>query len=233
MRREHWTSLVVASLPVALAVWLTGVGCATGDQVEDDGPETGPVGDGGGDTSTGDAKTDGGADAPKDTGLSCPDSGALNTCATVQDMGTIAAGASKSVTSSLPITGASERWYKVTFQNLDQPSVHPRIKISATAGGADAGTPFLFEVMKSCSKDNVTCGDEDATTATKVADFEMRYRDDPDGGDGAPLEDPPDGPDDARIPIKVGTGGTVYIRVFRASTTPPTVCDTFKIDFTN
>lgn len=231
MRREQWTSLVVASLPVALAVWLAGAGCATGDTADEDPRDGGTTGEGGTEGGTGDAKTDG--DAAKDTALVCPDSGALNTCTTIENLGNLAAGSTKAVTSSLPLTGSPERWYKITFQNLDNPAVHPRIKISATAGGVDAGTAFLFEVMKSCSKDDLTCGDEDATTASKVTDFEMKYRDDPDGGDGGPTEDPPDGPFDARIPIQVGAGGTVILRVFRASTAPPTACDTYRLDFSN
>jgi len=210
--------VAVMALPCALgAAWL---GCAAGDeQVEgapkrklppDTGISTEDTGGGGGDTGGGGTDT---AKPPLCTG----EVGTPNECASATDLGTIAVGATQTVTNALPEKGG-DLWFKLQFETLDNTSAHPHLVLTST----DAA--IVLEVVKTCSGDTLGCGDEDAF-ATRIKDFEAVYRADPDA-DGTYTAGT-----DAFVPMTVGESGTVYVRVYRTTGTP-SACD-FKLDISN
>jgi len=177
--------------------------------------DTGGGGDGGGDDSGGGKDT-----GPPDTGPTCGDIGTNNTCETVTDLGSFALGSVKTFPGNMPIAGG-DVWFKATFESLGDPTVHPRISLK----GAGAGAEFQFEALKSCSKEAFNCGNE-GTTGAKITEFEATYATDPDASDTG---DP--GGDGAVVPITLGTGDAVYIRVFRKGTASS--CDGFTITISN
>jgi len=217
--------VLLAMMAVPSTLGLAWLGCAAGDDEVEGQPKrntgdtsglldetTTPPGDGGG----------GGDGAPGDGAkpFACTgDVGTPNSCAAAIDLGTIAVGAKKNTADSLPLTGG-DRWFKVKFETLENTAAHPRIKITSS----DAA--LVLEVTKSCSGDTVACGDEDAF-AVRIKDYEVVYRADP----SADAEPGSDATADAFLPIVVGDGGTVYIRVFRTSGMP-SGCN-FQLDVSN
>jgi hypothetical protein len=198
--------------PLAKALWiaagalLTGafIACATGDTA-DDGPvvtDTGGTGDGG--------VKDTGKEGGSEGGTSCTGAAAANTCAAPIDVGTVALG--KTVTKDVTLAPANrDVWFKMTFTGLDQPAAHPHVKLTA-----DAAAILQMEIAKGCAGEHVSCGAEDAGSAV-VTEFESSYL--PGAGDGG--DETGDPIDDADIdagtftPIAFGTGGVLYVRVFR------------------
>jgi hypothetical protein len=212
--------VAIMALPCALGMsWL---GCAAGDEEVDGTPKRKPGvdtgGGGGGDDTGNGGGTDGGPGVDTGPRPLCPgEVGTPNACATATDLGSIAVGASKNIADAVPDKGG-DLWFKVKFDTLENTAAHPRITLTGTDPG------IVLEIVKSCAGETLGCGDEDAF-AVRIKDFEAVYRADPaaDGGYEAGS--------DAFIPMTVGDGGTVYIRVYRTSGTP-SGCD-FKLDISN
>ncbi len=153
-----------------------------------------------------------------DTELVCDDAGTFNTCDSVTDLGSIAIGSTKSVDGNVPLKGG-DVWYKVTFDGYTDTKARPHIAITGPTGAFG----FHFEITKSCGREAFTCGETEDATSTSLTSFESTYTD----------AAPPDDPDaDAFVPLPFGTGGVMYLRVFRSGGTP-TDCKGFTLDLSN
>jgi hypothetical protein len=227
--RRSLHRLLLAIVSAAFTAGAIAVGCATGGDQPAEVPstETGP-GPGtdsssvevGGDAATDSKGSDGKTGDTKplfDSDLFCGDIGVANTCDRVIDLGTAPLGGSGATAGNLPLTGG-DIWYKVTFDGLDDPAAHPKIVLE----GTDAGLGFRFEVLKSCAREAFTCGTGEDASPSKLTQFEGSYED----------AAPGDTSGDAFVPIALGPGGVVYIRVYRATATP-TNCDGFTLKVTN
>ncbi|MEO7093510.1 MAG: hypothetical protein ABI175_09685 [Polyangiales bacterium] len=230
--RRSLHRLLVAVVTGALAAGAIAVGCATGSEQPAEVPptETGPGGDStfgdggadsGGDTAAIDSKgTDGKTGDTKplfDSDLFCGDIGAANTCDKVIDLGTAPLGGSGATKGNIPLTGG-DVWYKVAFEGLDNPAAHPKIVLE----GPPVGIGFRFEVLKSCAREPFTCGATEDALPSKLTEFEGSYEDSAVG----------DTSDDAFVPIALGAGGAIYIRVYRPAGAP-TNCDGYTLKVTN
>jgi hypothetical protein len=213
-------ALVVAGALAAYAF----VACATGDSNE---PAPTPTSDGAvvHDTGSHDAGAkDGGGDAAP----ACNDAAAPTTCTSPIDVGKIGLGKSSTVDATLA-PNSNDAWFKITFDKLDDVSAHPHVVL----GGATASA-LLLEVSKNCTGARLSCGEEDATPASTVTEFEAKYL--PGAGDGG--ADVGDDSDPATIeagvfaPIELGAGGVIYVRVFRKAGAPGP-CAPFQLAVTN
>ncbi len=214
-----------------------------------DGDDPGDDGGGAGDGSGG---GEGGGGEGGGAGSVCTDASRPNSCADATDVGKIALGTKKSVSASVPPTGG-DLWFKITYENLADRKAHPRVQITP------GDTPLAFQVVKNCAAEEFMCGEEAPTKSSKVKDFELQYV--PEGGvvDARPSDAAkdtavadtstgdsmaPSGGDtgftvgdggfdapDTFIPIKLGTDGVIYVRVFRPSGAAPG-CD-FKLELSN
>jgi hypothetical protein len=216
---------VFARCLLLLPIAASALACATAG----DDPEAKITGDSGhhdstfGDGTAGDGQGDGREAGPIfDAGPVCGDLGAPNTCETVTDLGTIALGDKKSVTGNVSLTASpAEVWYKVAFAALDDLKAHPHVVI--TGGSASWG--FHFEIINGCTRVDLACGAGEDASSADITDFEDKWATDPASDGGVP-----DG--DAIIPLTVGAGGTIYIRVFRVGG-DPTGCDGFDLEISN
>lgn len=224
--RRSLQRLFAAMLSGSLVATAIAVGCATGA----DAPSEVPAVDSGGpstDSSFADAGGDGGKDGsldgkPGDTkplfdsDLFCGDVGLTNSCDRVTDLGSVPLGGSGGTAGNIPLTGG-DVWYKLTFESLDNPAAHPHIELD----GPDGGFGFRFEVVQSCAREAFTCGETEEASPSKLTEFENSY------ADATAADD-----SDAFVPITLGPGGVVYVRVYRSGSTP-TACDGYTLKISN
>lgn len=195
------------ALWIAAGALLAGVfiACATGDTT-DDGPVPADTG-----TSDGGVKDTGKDVGGSEGGTSCTGAAAANTCAAPIDVGTVALGGT--VTKDVTLAPANrDVWFKITFTGLDQAAAHPHVKLTA-----DAAAILQMEIAKGCAGEHVSCSAEDAGSSV-VTEYESSYLQGAgDGGDetGDPIDDPSTVDAGAFTPITFGTGGVLYVRVFR------------------
>jgi hypothetical protein len=158
-------------------------------------------------------------------GCECPDAPYGKSCGAATALGAVGYGGvnSKSVTSQLPAAGTEEAWFEVQFpdSNTNPPgNYHPHIAL--TAGGGE----YLFDVYSNCSN-SLAYGPLGCNTGGDVGTPQRLLSWDDVGGGafGAPGcgdNSRPCSTCDCTSPYSVvpniGTGGQVFIRVFRANT---------------
>lgn len=131
-------------------------------------------------------------------------------CAAPASLGTLNIGQTQSASSNLVPLGR-EAWYQVTFVNNTNPGYHPRVRFTS-----NPGTAYRFDVLSSCSGSAISCGE--GGNSSSVTDWETFYT-------------------DYRPPVtgfipEVGSGGTIWIRVFRRAGLPAT-CDQYTLTVSN
>jgi hypothetical protein len=138
-------------------------------------------------------------------GCACHEDTAGTTCATVTNEGTIGLGQTINVSGVLPIAGG-ENWYEFSFPDYEDATFHAKITLSV-----DTGSEFLFNVYDpTCASTALACGDGGSSTARTTWEISET---------------------DTNSPIltfpAVGSGGVVYVEVYRASATP--TCDGYTL----
>lgn len=148
-------------------------------------------------------------------GCECQDSGNPTTCAGSANLGTIALGANTTKTGNLPTTG-EENWFNVTFGGQGGTTYHPKIVLTSP------GSQFVFDIVSNCTGGAQACGSESGTANFRTT-WEVTSGGDPAGvGINTPTYSP--------TPA-VGTNGTVWIRVYRATGNP--TCDNYTLTISN
>jgi hypothetical protein len=138
-------------------------------------------------------------------GCECADDGAGKTCATVTVEPAVDLGQTINVSGVLPI-GGETNWYEFSFPDYTAATFHAKITLST-----NPGSEFLFNVYDpTCSSTALACGDGGNSTARTT--WEISETD---------LNSPIDA-----FPA-VGSGGVVYVEVYRASASP--TCDSYTL----
>lgn len=145
-------------------------------------------------------------------GCECADSGNAGSCGGATALGTVALGATITKPGNLPLVG-QENWFQVTFANQSATTYHPMIALSTNPGGA-----YRFDVRNGCGGAALACVVESTQSLSLTSWEELTNGGDPTGITFAPT--PP-----------VGSGGSVWVRVFRAS--GGATCDTFVLTISN
>jgi hypothetical protein len=168
-------------------------------------------------------------------GCECTDDGFGKFCNAATGLGNVGNFGSVSKTGVLPLAG-EENWFQVTFVAPLNNSYHPHITISTSAVGDD----IRFDLFNGgCGAGTLSCPSEFGSAATNRTNWEVRSTNGDEGaiGCGAGC-----GRDQCvchscnctsaynGMP-QVGSGGTVFIRVHRASGSP--TCNTYTLSVTD
>jgi hypothetical protein len=131
-------------------------------------------------------------------GCECQDDVFGKSCSAVTSEGSVDLGQTINITGLLPIAG-EQNWFEVTFPDYTAPTFHAKITLST-----NPGSQFLFNVYDpSCADTALPCGDGGNSTARTT--WEMSETD-----TNSPIDTFP----------TVGSGGVVYVEVYRASGAP-------------
>lgn len=146
-------------------------------------------------------------------GCECIASTTGSVCSAPTGLGTLNISQSTIYTGNLPQAG-QEAWLTVTFTGNTSTSYHPHVRLTGGAG------EFIFDVFSSCSGTAMSCGTEGGSSSG-VTDWEVLYT----AGD-------PSNPLGLFQPVPaVGTSGTIFIRVRRASGSP--TCTNYSLTVSN
>jgi hypothetical protein len=150
----------------------------------------------------------------------CDTATAGHTCPNAAAATNVAIGQSVNFSGTIPEPTGGD-WYSVSFapSPTNSTTFHPKITFSA-----NPSIEFVFEVLAgSCSGAPITCGTEGGA-ATSVTTWETSYAGPSPAGD--PTSVTPGGVSNF---VPIPSVGTVFIHVFRASTTSPATCDQYTL----
>jgi hypothetical protein len=155
-------------------------------------------------------------------GCECCDTiGVGHTCATATAAAaTITPGSTTNFNGTIPEKTGGD-WYTVTFADAPTTSTtfHAMVTLSA-----NPSNEFIFDIVSgSCTGTPLTCGVETSGTSTADTTWETYY------GLQSPAGDPTSYPVSGSHFQPIGSIGTVFIHVYRASTTAPATCDQYTL----
>jgi hypothetical protein len=139
-------------------------------------------------------------------GCECQDDAFAKACGANTNVGTVDVGQSFNEVGVLPVAG-EVNWFEATFPENTLTTYHPKITLSV-----NPGSQFLFNVYDAtCAATAMSCGTEGGSSTARTT-WEVSET-------------------DTLVPISifptVGTGGVVYIEVYRASGAP--TCSSYTL----
>jgi hypothetical protein len=142
-------------------------------------------------------------------GCECGDDAFGKSCATITNEGTVSLGQSVSVSGVLPLAGETD-WFEVTFTDTTAATFHAKIALTT-----NPGAQFLFNVYDAtCASTAMACadgGNSTAKTTWEISETDLN----------SPINTFP----------TVGSGGSVFVEVYRASGAP--TCGSFTLTFSD
>jgi hypothetical protein len=145
-------------------------------------------------------------------GCECQDSGNPGACPNAVNVGTLPAGGNATKSGNIPTAG-QENWFSVTFGNTGSTTYHPMVTLST-----NPNNEFVFDIFSNCSGGTQACGTEGGTANFRTTWEVVNNNGQTNGQTWAPTP-------------AVGSGGTIYIRVYRATGNP--TCDGYVLTMTN
>jgi hypothetical protein len=138
-------------------------------------------------------------------GCECQDDTWGKSCSAITGLGGIGIGGSVSKTGVLPVS-AETNWFSVTFTATTATNFHAKIALTT-----NPKSEFLFNVYEpTCAGTSMACQDGGQSTARTIWEVSET-----------------DTSGTITIYPTVGSGGTVYIEVYRASGSP--TCDAYTL----
>jgi hypothetical protein len=156
-------------------------------------------------------------------GCECCDTPSVgHSCATATSGGaTVTPGATVTVQGDIPEPTGGD-WYTFTFAAppTNSETYHPLITLTT-----NPSTEFIFDVLSgACPGTPMTCGVETPATSSGDTTWEQQYS-----------ATPAPGPDTTSYPVTgshfvpIPALGTIFVHVYRASTTAPATCDQYTL----